>query len=913
MDEEKDVYNLPIAAFTFGKNGQPLPYYPIPDLKDVNNENKIKNNNNINEYNSIESKESSKLSNDDSDKRFSFKNIINKNKNNNNKENSNERNNFNSNIDKHNFNNNNFIFIDKEDSNSSYIKIILYALSYMPLINNYIINEIQVNEDSKKKEFYDMLIIIQEILIKISKIKNANKNQNNNRHINNIIIIDQLKDNLSELFKNKNKFMKNSPDDPMDFLYIIINFIHNLSTKNELNNDRRIKHICNECFSHKNLSNIIYKVYECECRGQSKPTLSINNYILEIPINIIINKFSKNSLTDMNQMLFNYYHKLIDKIKINGNCPKYGQKCKINKVHKKYILKKCPSYLIFNLENDIFKKNELFCSLNNILKNFVLIPHILNINTLFNIKQNNDKTYYELIGILFIKISKIYSCLFKSKDSFYYYEDNISLSFNNYYDIILFSLKNGIIPIALFYQNMDLNSDKINIDKNSISYNTDYELSNEQIIKLEKYVKNADSLNQNLKNKIRTSENIISNNIAINYKINNSQNNTSYSDKYNSSRFSNSINSYQKNEYICNHCERINKIENAMCFFCGFNNKDVINNININKNNQNKNVRKLKNNIIIKKKIILKKDNRIPGNGINGLGEIEDEYKNIDPHVLKYFDMPRPYIPQKKDDFTTSSQNQNTEIIKDKIPSNKKNVNKKIKKIMNININNSYVTNNNLNKNKNLRNNSLNKKYISKTNRNSNDLYLNEKNYTEKKVSQNNSNNQLNINLKINNNNNYNIFEFGNKKNLIHLNNFNNYGIEENFINNKNLIKKLKIKTGTRSINKSKISDNNIKYINSSDIINFNTNSKRISSESKHNLNQIKFFLPSEKWTCLNCFNQNNNDVIKCIYCKKERKININYSPKNKSKIIENKINYNNNNNFLSGQISTKNKKIVNI
>lgn len=24
------------------------------------------------------------------------------------------------------------------------------------------------------------------------------------------------------------------------------------------------------------------------------------------------------------------------------------------------------------------------------------------------------------------------------------------------------------------------------------------------------------------------------------------------------------------------------------------------------------------------------------------------EYKNIDPHVLKYFDMPKPYIPNKK-------------------------------------------------------------------------------------------------------------------------------------------------------------------------------------------------------------------------------------------------------------------------
>ena len=56
MDEEKDVYNLPIAAFTFGKNGQALPYYPIQDLKDISKDN-INKNNEIRKNNiSIESK-----------------------------------------------------------------------------------------------------------------------------------------------------------------------------------------------------------------------------------------------------------------------------------------------------------------------------------------------------------------------------------------------------------------------------------------------------------------------------------------------------------------------------------------------------------------------------------------------------------------------------------------------------------------------------------------------------------------------------------------------------------------------------------------------------------------------------------------------------------------------------------------
>ena len=875
MNVEKIVYNLPIAAFTFGKNGQTLPQHSIYDLSDKKDES-IKNN-----YNSIESKESKdyfKNLNDDPNKRFSFKNIINKK-------------NINKDLDNNNINNlnnNNFIFIDKEESNSSYIKIILYSLSFMTLINNYIINEVEFNNkfNIKHQNLRELLLIIRDILMKIDQIKNINNINNNSNHINNIINIEQLKENLSELYKNENKFLKNYPDDPMDFLYIIINYFH------EINTNKSSNKICNECFSHKNISMIIYKVYECECKARSKIILTNNNnYFLDIPINIIINKNSKKNLIDMNQMLFNYYQKLIYSIKIKGDCPKYGKNCKINKLHKKYILKNNPSYLIFNLENYFFKNNELFCSLNNILKIFVLIPHILNISTLFELENRTDKNYYELMGIIFLKISKIYSCAFKSKDIFYYYEDNIFLKFKNYYDIILFSLKNGNIPIAIFYQNTDLNLDKKNIDKDSINYNLNYDLTLEQINKLEKYVKNANNLNQNLKNKIRISEKIISDDIDININNNNLLNNTpknpSLSDNYSSSLYTNSVNSYNvlpRKEYICNNCERINKGDNFVCFFCGFDNKGILTD---NKNKQNNNIRKLKNNIIIKRKIILKRKKNSKSNIKDELGEIEDSYQNISPKLLKYFDMKRPFTSSKKNLKINFSQKQklSSKIInKNKIPFNinnnisNNNINYRTeKKLLNLKINNSprlttnnfYINKTSHNSQKNL-NKPKNNYFISYTNRNSDNNKLNLNNYnnsefyTENNQDYNKYNNQLNINLKINNNNNYNIFEFNGRNKLIQLN---NYSTEENYYpENNNKIKTKKI-------------------------INYN--------------------LSNKTWICFNCLNKNESSMMKCPYCNKKRSINsINKSPKNKSEIInQNRINFNN---MLIGQMSTKNKNIIN-
>jgi hypothetical protein len=913
MDEEKDIYNLPIAAFTFGKNGQAIPYFPIQDLKDNSKDNKADSKKNFSvSFESKGSKESNAYSNEDSEKRFSFKNILKKNAN----DNHNNNNKFNENITNNNFdNNNNYIFIDKEDSNSSYLKMILYSISYMKLLNNYILNELQLNKIQQNSSNGKLLLIIRDILIKIDQIRNIDKNINNNININNIINIEILKENLSTLFKSKKKFQKNAPDDPIDFLYVIINSLHLLKLKKGIIDNPNSKSSCSEeCFGHKNLSINILKLYECECKGRDNKMISKNNYFIDIPLNLILNKFSKNNLNEINQKLFVYYKHMMSKANINIDCPKFGNLCKINKVHYKYILKNTPSYLIFNLENDYFKNNLLFFPLNKVLKSFILIPHILNINSIFD-SFNNNQNYYELMGIIFLKVSKVYTCMFKQNEIFNYYEDNVFINFKNYYDIILFCMKNGLIPVSLFYQNIDLNIGKNYLDGNSIHHDINYELNKEQIMKLEKYVKNTDGLNKNLKNKIRTNENIISDNYTINYKYGihsyKNNNNLSLSDNYNSSRYSGSVNSYssfQKNEYICNHCERINKMENKKCFFCGYDNNALLKNINVRNIKKQKSIKSSgSNKNTINKNISLtqESDNKLN----NQLGEIEDEYKNIDPNVLKYFDMPMPYIPQqsKKSEIKNSKQSPKTNK---KIPHNNNNSNKIINKVKNnniinkpiniisdkkdiINIDNSTLFVNSesntlednllkkLNQNNNIK---KNYKIIHKkrNNINKSDNIINSNNYYSEL-----NNKQLNINLKINNNNNYNIFEFSNRKNLINFEEYSHNNKENtNFTDRKDMTLKSK---QLKKYNSNNFDNNNI--------INTNNNNNNYNKDfNRINLGLYFSNNLNEKWKCDHCLNMNNNETNICHWCKMERNNNNdNMIMKNYNYFSYNNINVNNN------------------
>ena len=453
----------------------------------------------------------------------------------------------------------------------------------------------------------------------------------------------------------------------------------------------------------------------------------------------------------------------------------------------------------------------------------------------------------------------------------------------------MFSLKNGNIPISIIYQK--------DIGQNNINNNINYELNSEQINKLEKYVKNANNLNQNLKNKIRTKENILSDNIIINYGYSKS-NNPSYSENNTLLRYSNSNNSYQisqKSEYICNHCERINKTENQNCLFCGFNNNNCSNNIN--KNKQIQNILRLKNNKVIKKKLVLEKDKISKTQNNKYLTEINAEYKNINPYVQKYFDINRPCVLSAKDinknNFITKQKlssyliNNNKLQINNNINSFSHNVEKKKRKTSlekNPKLINKFYFNKLENESSKAKNKSNKNHFISFTTRNSKKYDLNSMNnedFYSEKIDK--CNNQLNINLKINNNNNYNIFEFGGKKKIIHLSDYNKYKTEDNYYQNHNNKKIIK--------NIHSIKTRNTKKINQNKIINYN--------------------LPNNVWVCTNCLKDNEISMKNCIYCNKERIIkSINTSPINRSNILnENRINFNN---VLLGQMSTKNKNIIN-
>ena len=66
---------------------------------------------------------------------------------------------------------------------------------------------------------------------------------------------------------------------------------------------------------------------------------------------------------------------------------------------------------------------------------------------------------FNLFGFVLFKSSKTFSCVFKDSHSnnWLYYDDEYVFCFNNLYEVIVFCLKNSIIPIMLFYKG-NLNS-----------------------------------------------------------------------------------------------------------------------------------------------------------------------------------------------------------------------------------------------------------------------------------------------------------------------------------------------------------------------------------------------------------------------------------------------------------------------
>ena len=131
----------------------------------------------------------------------------------------------------------------------------------------------------------------------------------------------------------------------------------------------------------------------------------MHNYIFDVPIEKIfelsevlkIQELSKSikktgafgpqmsSLIDMKGKLFLYIKILINKAKVN--CPEKGLRCPINQVHKQFNLNNKPMYLAFNISNSQLTQTSSI----DVLKSLLLIPRILELNTIF---QHNSKYYH---------------------------------------------------------------------------------------------------------------------------------------------------------------------------------------------------------------------------------------------------------------------------------------------------------------------------------------------------------------------------------------------------------------------------------------------------------------------------------------------------------------------------------------
>ena len=453
----------------------------------------------------------------------------------------------------------------------------------------------------------------------------------------------------------------------------------------------------NKCLAHKYLWIDLCRVDECECKGTSKRLFSYHNYIFDIPLDKIFNltnntnlvEMSKsfklksftnknsnstnnnnpfgigadlstistgNNLLDSKGKLFIYFKILFNQLKTE--CPEKGHSCEINKTHRAFFLANIPFNLNFSLVSPTkYNKNLTHME---ILKTFILIPKILDLSIMFDY-SSKQKVFYEFFGCFLIKPTKTYSCCFRqnNKDesfSWIYYDcgkivsqnnnQNSHYSFSNWSDLISFLLANGEYPIMLFYQIQQ----KYQVD--------DKEMTNEEILTLERYAKSADNFNNIVVNKFRTSEDIIrsepsSSSSSLNYNSGNDQKNLnankvlpinlnnksrdkspSNTNNNNSRLEMNTTNNNLSGEYKCILCFAKNRIEDIFCFKCNQNNEAVIEDI-IKKRHANNNYINIANfnlNINTDEKMSFKAKENI--NNRNSNSNILDRNNNNDNNNL---------------------------------------------------------------------------------------------------------------------------------------------------------------------------------------------------------------------------------------------------------------------------------------
>ena len=435
MDDKNDLYNLPLASFTFGMGGSKTStaknnnisfgqmgqskitqssknLYSTIKKRTLKQNNNLDNNNdkdkdkdnelnlNNNFFQNSEAQNTVSTKEEACELTFGGNNDI---PNDTYQQNINNDQNF---ISKNKYKNISIFYNSEGGINDSFIYAILYSIHHMKLFRNYIINDLNSKQSQNKNSTYkkSFLYDLQDIMVQMGKNK--------------YIDIHQFRGDLCKEFQNRRKFLIDQPDDPADLLFVIINAIHSYAIQFALN-EISDETCTDKCFSHKFIWLDLSRIDECKCKGTAKRLFSIHNYITDIPMKKIFN-IIKNSINngkylyDSKQKLFNYYTQLVYNIKTD--CPANGQRCPINRTFHKLHLANSPSYLIFNLEHDISRIDDDYAySVMNILKSFVLIPNKFDIWDLFELNSKKNKIDFDFIGCILFKISKVYSCAFKNK------------------------------------------------------------------------------------------------------------------------------------------------------------------------------------------------------------------------------------------------------------------------------------------------------------------------------------------------------------------------------------------------------------------------------------------------------------------------------------------------------------------
>ena len=450
-------------------------------------------------------------------------------------------------------------FINPIGTHNSFLSVILHAIYNMKKLRYYLLNDFPEIKDKDPKT--KLLHYLRNTLSKCTETSKK-------------IDISQLRNTLSDLFQNRRKFLLDHPDDPCDCYFALINALHSCFMQfpsNEITDES-----CREkCFAHKYLWLDMQRIDECECKGSTKRLFSNFNYVFDIQIDQVIDvakhlhyqhQQQVSNLSESYGTLFVYYKCLLSQLK--SNCPVNGNRCKINNTHKRLVLNNAPMYLVFALTRNNVTNNDnnrsLFTSVYDNLRSLLVIPHSFHIESLFEVNVNNHLKMkrFELLGIVLMRNTKSYTCVFKKvihsssgnvNVMWVYYEDDNVIGFHSWFEFIAFCLKSGDTPLMLFYQL----EDESKMNSNSIC-----SLSKNELYLLERYAHNADNVSKIFMNKLRINEDVIMN--------------TQHVHKVNSESLKKGGERCMKGEFMCYSCQSKNSVDNVICRKCGTNNTDIV-------------------------------------------------------------------------------------------------------------------------------------------------------------------------------------------------------------------------------------------------------------------------------------------------------------------------------------------------